>query len=80
MYRVRDMGKAWIHKVLMYATEAVAISMVVLFLLVKDIVLLFFLQIFVTITCTFHILYLLSEVYEKLEGLGGAGHGDAGGC
>jgi len=61
------MGKAKIHLYAAYATEAATIAVLILFLIYKDIVILFFLPVFATITSTFHIMYLLSEIYEKLE-------------
>jgi len=61
------MGKAKLHLVVAYATEAATIAVLILFLVYKDIVILFFLPVFATITSAFHIMYLLAEIYEKLE-------------
>jgi len=63
------MGKAKIHLYAAYVTEAATIAVLILFLIYKDIVILFFLPVFATFTSTFHIMYLLSEIYEKLEAL-----------
>ena len=61
------MRKSRIHYVLMYATEAAAIATLVLWILTGRIEPLFGAVIFTVISATFHVLYLVSVVYEKLE-------------
>jgi len=61
------LNRAKLHLIAAYATEAATIAVLILFLIYKDIVILFFLPVFATITSAFHILYMLSEIYEKLE-------------
>ena len=56
-----------IHLVLMYITEACAMVLIVLWAKFQRVELLLFLLMMLTITCTEHILYLLSHIYEMLN-------------
>ncbi|RLF82396.1 hypothetical protein DRN38_00050 [Thermococci archaeon] len=58
-----------IHLILMYVTEGLTIALIVLWLMFQRIELLLFSLMMLIITCTEHVLYLLSSIYEKLENL-----------
>ncbi len=58
-----------IHLALAYVTEALAIGTLVSWIIVRDVVTLIFFLAFVVITATFHVMYLISSLYEKVEEL-----------
>ena len=58
-----------IHLILMYVTEGITIALIVLWLMFQRSELLLFSLMMLIITCTEHVLYLLSSIYEKLESL-----------
>jgi len=58
-----------IHLIIMYVTEGITIALIVLWLMLQRSELLLFSLMMLIITCTEHVLYLLSNIYEKLESL-----------
>lgn len=61
------MGKAWVHKVLMYVTEGMAIATIAMWCLSGRLEYLLFTIILAIVSATFHVTYLLSELYEKID-------------
>jgi hypothetical protein len=64
---VKEMSKAYLHKVLMYINEALAISLLIAWLWLQRIELLLFFLAFLVISATFHETYLLSSIYEEIN-------------
>ncbi len=56
-----------LHMVLMYATEAAAIATLALWVITGRLEPLLGAVIFTVVSATFHVMYFLSVIYEKLE-------------
>jgi len=61
--------KSTLHLVAAYATEVLTVVALALSAIRRDLALLIFALIFLVITSTFHITYMLSCIYEKLDDL-----------